>query len=207
LVIRERIADARVFLVCLSSRAVDRSGFFHQEMGYALEEAGRMPRGRVYIVPVRIDECEIPFDLRDRHVIDLCEHDGSADLLRAIASALDDVGVRATRAAHQAFAQAVCEVFPFTLREGAEFGLDEKLLADDHCMYDVKISQAIVGSHSVKMMVRVRRHVVGQPVETTQNESHAFTPGHQLTIAAPWIISLESVSKKTAYLLIKRNAT
>lgn len=50
--IRQQIDSASLVLICLSTNAVDRKGFFHKEMRYALDEALKLPKGKVYIMPV-----------------------------------------------------------------------------------------------------------------------------------------------------------
>ena len=53
--------DAFAFLACFSRRSVDRSrGFHHAELAFALDEM-RMRRPAVpWLIPVRLDECQIP---------------------------------------------------------------------------------------------------------------------------------------------------
>jgi WD40 repeat protein len=60
-VIREAIEDSYAFVVCLSSalQKRDRSGIY-PEMDLALEIYKTLPRGRVFLIPVRLDRCEIP---------------------------------------------------------------------------------------------------------------------------------------------------
>lgn len=106
--IRKRIGDASLVLICLSTNAVDRKGFFHREMRYAVEEALELPKGKVYIVPVRLNACEIPDDLRSKHALDLFEPDASWKLLESIGDALE-CGARVTGETHEAFTAAMRE--------------------------------------------------------------------------------------------------
>ncbi len=94
LVIRERIAEAAVVLICLSTNAVDRKGYFHKEMRVAVEQAMKLPKGKVYIMPVRFDDCAIPDDLRHIHALVLYDRSASRKLLSSIGSAINR-GVRA----------------------------------------------------------------------------------------------------------------
>jgi hypothetical protein len=105
-VIRQQIAEASLGLICLSSRAVDRKGFFHKEMRYAVSEAMKFPKDEVYIMPVRLDDCDIPEDLRQWHALDLFDPMGSRALLKSIGGALG-CGVRARSEAHDALAKAI----------------------------------------------------------------------------------------------------
>jgi hypothetical protein len=60
--IKKAIRGSHLFLVCLSSKAVDRKGFFHAETKLALEEVEKLPEGMVYMMPIRLDECSIRHD-------------------------------------------------------------------------------------------------------------------------------------------------
>jgi hypothetical protein len=57
----ERAIDrADFFVPCFSHRAVRKRGQFPFELRYALRCADRMPLDDSFIVPVRLDECEVP---------------------------------------------------------------------------------------------------------------------------------------------------
>jgi len=88
--IRRAIAGANLFVLCLSTNAVDRAGFYQAEMTYALEEAERVPQGKVYIMPVRLNPCSTPARIQKWQVVDIFEKDGAATLFRSITSALKE---------------------------------------------------------------------------------------------------------------------
>ena len=106
--IRKRIEEASLVLVCLSINAVDRRGFFHKEMRYAVDEALKLPKGKVFVMPVRLNDCPVPDDLRKWHALDLFEPSVSRLLLSSIGDALD-CGARARVEAHEAFETALRE--------------------------------------------------------------------------------------------------
>jgi hypothetical protein len=105
-VIRQQISDASLVLVCLSTNAVDRKGFFHKEMRYAVGEALKLPKGKVYIMPVRLNNCSIPDDLRQWHAVDLFVPSASYKLLSSIGDAIN-CGARARSEAVDAFSRAI----------------------------------------------------------------------------------------------------
>jgi|GEM_PF-991187 len=86
------IRDAAIFVACLSSRSVGRQGFVHTELRTALSAYGERPPGTVYIIPVKLDNCEIPdlqipnqgTSLRDLHWIELSQEGGYRHLLRGL---------------------------------------------------------------------------------------------------------------------------
>lgn len=59
--IRKAIREAKYFVPVLSKQSVSRAGFRHSELREALEISKEFPPDKVYLVPVRLDECQIPF--------------------------------------------------------------------------------------------------------------------------------------------------
>lgn len=105
-VIKLEIAQARLLVLCLSSNSVQKTGFVQEEMNLALEQARMRPPSQVYIMPVRIDGCEIPEQFERWQCLDLREENASKKLLDAIQHATGD-GARAPASDHQALADAI----------------------------------------------------------------------------------------------------
>lgn len=83
-VIDEAIESADFVVVCLSPRATTKTGEVQREIKYALEQADLRPRSTRYVVPVLLDACEPPRELRRWQWCDLREADGYTKLLQAI---------------------------------------------------------------------------------------------------------------------------
>ena len=94
--IRKAILDAGVFLACLSSHSVAKQGYVQTEFKTALGAYSERPSGAIYIIPVKLDECELPdmqipdrgITLRDIHYVELWEDSGVLQLTKAIRHAL-----------------------------------------------------------------------------------------------------------------------
>ncbi|MGK7892330.1 MAG: SUMF1/EgtB/PvdO family nonheme iron enzyme [Xenococcus sp. (in: cyanobacteria)] len=92
-VIPEAIQESQLFIACLSKRSIAKRGYVQNEFKMALNQMASLPAKSIYLIPVRLDECEIPnlrheeygIDLRDLHWLDYWESDGFAQLERAIA--------------------------------------------------------------------------------------------------------------------------
>jgi len=84
--IRSAIRSSEAFVAFLSTRAVDKRGYVQREIHEALEVAERMPEGRAFILPVRLDECVMPDRLRRWHRIDLFKRGGYGRLQAALLS-------------------------------------------------------------------------------------------------------------------------
>ena len=62
--IEKAVEDADAILVCLTKASVTKEGYVQRELRKILEEAETVPEGTIFIIPVRLDDCEIPRHLR-----------------------------------------------------------------------------------------------------------------------------------------------
>lgn len=86
------IRRADVFLACLSRRSVERTGYFRKELRLALDARAAKPNRKSGLIPVRLDDCEVPEEeipelgvgLRQHHWVDLWKEDGLERLASAV---------------------------------------------------------------------------------------------------------------------------
>ncbi len=69
--IKKEIAASDFVILMLSKISVGRRGFFQKELRLALDVLDTIPLGHVYLLPVRVDDCEIPGRLAAIHCVDL----------------------------------------------------------------------------------------------------------------------------------------
>ena len=70
--IKRAIEQSRFFIPLFSSSSVSKRGYIQEEFRYALDYAKRFPPDDVFIIPVKLDECEIPYeDLRKIHHVEM----------------------------------------------------------------------------------------------------------------------------------------
>jgi hypothetical protein len=82
--IRNAIKESNFFLACLSTRSVNSRGFSHKEIRLALDVLDEMPENHIYLIPVRLEDCQMPDNLGDFQPANLFEPDGFDRLLQAI---------------------------------------------------------------------------------------------------------------------------
>jgi hypothetical protein len=82
--IEKAIRESAVFIACLSNNSVNKEGFVQAELKRALEIADLMPEGRIFIVPIRLDNCKVPISLSKLHWVDYFEDEEREKLLKAI---------------------------------------------------------------------------------------------------------------------------
>lgn len=68
--IQNTINKADFFLACLSGRSVSKRGYVQKELKLALSVLDEMPEGEIYIIPLRLENCNVPYSLSARQWID-----------------------------------------------------------------------------------------------------------------------------------------
>ena len=83
--IRQAIRKCDYFITLLSTKAVRKRGFVQAEQKLAYDVMDEMPETDIFIIPARIDDCEIPYHLEDRHFVNLFPdyQQGLRQILRA----------------------------------------------------------------------------------------------------------------------------
>ena len=86
--------ETDVILLCLSKMSVSKEGYVQKEMRLALDRALEMPEGRIFLIPARLEECEMPFRLKDLQRVDLFADGGMDRLMKSLNACAKQVGVR-----------------------------------------------------------------------------------------------------------------
>lgn len=82
--IHRAIHRSDVVLACLSRQFNKQGGFRHEELRIALEKANSLPEGMSFLIPARLEKCELPAPLRRWQRVDLFEPDGYKKLLEVL---------------------------------------------------------------------------------------------------------------------------
>lgn len=73
-----------VVMIGLSTKANSKIGYVQKEVRRALDVAEEHPDGSIFVIPVRLDDCEIPERLRRLHCVDFTGPQGTSKLLAAL---------------------------------------------------------------------------------------------------------------------------
>ncbi|OQY58982.1 MAG: hypothetical protein B6245_09025 [Desulfobacteraceae bacterium 4572_88] len=84
--IRQAIRKCDYFITLLSTKAVRKRGFVQAEQKLAYDMMDEMPETDIFIIPARIDDCDIPYHPEDRHFVNLFPdyQQGLRQILRAL---------------------------------------------------------------------------------------------------------------------------
>ena len=62
--IPQAVRDSDIILVCLSNKSTTKEGYVQKEITYALDIADEKPENTIFIIPLRLEECDLPGRLR-----------------------------------------------------------------------------------------------------------------------------------------------
>jgi hypothetical protein len=82
--IRKAVRRSDFFLACLSANSVSKRGWIQREIRDALDIWQEKLEADIYLIPVRLEDCEVPESLCDFQWVDLFEEDGWTRLVKAI---------------------------------------------------------------------------------------------------------------------------
>jgi hypothetical protein len=91
------VGDSDVVIVFLSERSVAKIGFFNKEVTLALDVADRQPGGAIFIIPAKLEECEIPRRLARWHCVELFADEGYEKLKRSLERRADSIRSQGVR--------------------------------------------------------------------------------------------------------------
>jgi hypothetical protein len=86
--IHKAIYTSDIVIACLSKRFNEQGGYRHEELRIVLKRAASLKQDRIFIIPARLEACDLPEALRRWQRVDLFETEGYTQLLRALYDAL-----------------------------------------------------------------------------------------------------------------------
>jgi CheY-like chemotaxis protein len=86
--IPKAVRKCDVVVVCLSRAAINKRGYVQKEIKIALDIADEQPEGTIYIIPLKLEECEVPERLSHLHWVDFFKEEGYGRLVRSLETGL-----------------------------------------------------------------------------------------------------------------------
>lgn len=68
--IEKAMRESEAILLCFSKESVAKESYIQKEYKRAMRIQEEKPEGTIFVIPVRLDECELPFYLRDIQWVD-----------------------------------------------------------------------------------------------------------------------------------------
>ena len=82
--IKKAIKRSDIVLICLSNTSLSTSGYLHKEIKLALDASDEKPEGAIFIVPARLENCNVPDRLKKWQWVDLFAQQGYEKLVLSL---------------------------------------------------------------------------------------------------------------------------
>lgn len=69
--IPKAVRKADAVIICLSEESITKEGYVQAEIKFALDIAKEKPPSTIFVIPARLEECQVPDELADFHWVDL----------------------------------------------------------------------------------------------------------------------------------------
>lgn len=78
------IERSKAVIVCLSRISIEKRGYIQNEFRLALDTLSSLPFGQVFILPVRLEECDVPVEFQGFHWVDYWNSDSLSRIVHAL---------------------------------------------------------------------------------------------------------------------------
>jgi len=97
--VAEAVHNSHAVIIFLSSIAVRTEGYFQVELKLALDAAAEKPDGTIFIIPIRLDACDVPERLQPYQYVDYFGEEEQKDrvftsLIKALKVRARDLGIQ-----------------------------------------------------------------------------------------------------------------
>jgi len=82
--IPKAVQEADVVVICLSKKSITKEGYVQKEIKFALDIAEEKPEGTIFLIPARLEKCDLPEPLGRWQCVDLFEANGYKKLIRVL---------------------------------------------------------------------------------------------------------------------------
>jgi hypothetical protein len=105
--IEKAVETADVVIVYLSNASISKEGYIQRELRFALNIALEKPDGAIFIIPVRLDDCELPRRLRSWHYVDYfpesIRDNSYGRIILSLSLRAEKIGVRKSKTGKDSF--------------------------------------------------------------------------------------------------------
>jgi ATP-dependent Clp protease ATP-binding subunit ClpC len=91
--IRNAIRRSHAVVVCISTYSLTTVGYLQKEIRRVLDVADEQPEGAIYVIPLKLEVCEVPSQLRRWHWVNFFEDNGFEKLMLALSERGRAIGI------------------------------------------------------------------------------------------------------------------
>ena len=78
------VRNSDIVVACFSNASITRKGYIQKELKFALDIAEEQPEGTIFIIPTKLEECEIPERLNGLQCVNLFRPNGYYRLVQSL---------------------------------------------------------------------------------------------------------------------------
>jgi formylglycine-generating enzyme required for sulfatase activity len=90
--IPKAVRNSHVVIVCLSRHAIAKPGYIQKEIKFALDVADEQPEDTIFLIPLKLEECNVPDRLSRWQWVNLFSPNGYERLMRALRVRAESLG-------------------------------------------------------------------------------------------------------------------
>jgi len=106
-VIKKAVRESNVIIVCLSVNSVRKEGFVQKEIAFAVDVAEEKPEDVIFIIPVRLDTCNVPDRLSKWQWVDIFREDTYNKLKLSLYQRAIYLGIISEKSLYDSFYNAI----------------------------------------------------------------------------------------------------
>lgn len=92
--IHSAIRNSHTVIALLSKSSITKEGFVQKELRTALDVANEKPEGTIFVIPARLEDCQIPSSLAKYQWVDLFSENGLENMMQSLQERARSLGIR-----------------------------------------------------------------------------------------------------------------
>ncbi|MBC7876084.1 MAG: TIR domain-containing protein [Anaerolineales bacterium] len=92
--IKKAVRNSDTVVVCISSSSITKEGYIQKEIRFALDVADEKPEGTIFLIPARLEVCNVPDRISRFQWVNLFEKSGYSKLKESLDLRMDDLNIR-----------------------------------------------------------------------------------------------------------------
>jgi hypothetical protein len=108
--IYKALRAAEAIIICLSTKSVSKEGYVQKEIKRALDYSEEKPDGTIYVIPLRLDDCEAPLRMKKWQWVDDFSKNANEKLLKSLKLRAEGLGIAVKAPKSSASASALAPV-------------------------------------------------------------------------------------------------
>jgi hypothetical protein len=151
--------DADAIIICLSKESIAKEGYVQKEVRRALDISEEKPDGTIFVIPLRLENCDVPIRLKKYHWVDLFDESGYSKLVKSLqvrAFQLERATVQISK--QDESSSYLAEKPNQESHEGVSVHINGNvqgniIIGNDNAIQSQAISENSVGAQSTKLLI------------------------------------------------------